>query len=142
MLNFNLYMMPANLAYLLHSWLCYPWKTYCQVLNKGCEWGRIQSHSLWVRGHSLLPLNWSLVYLNHSYGLYLTLILLKPKVISLCHHYTARPACTSIQSDQTLYWWLTNLKVFTWISWKMLMESAKNGKWIIPFKKLSRLRIN
>ena len=32
----------------------------------------------------------------------LTLILLEPKVISLCHHYRARPACTSVQSDQVI----------------------------------------
>ena len=100
--------------------------------NKGCEWGITLKT---IRGDSLLPFNWSLGYL--------TLILLKPKVISLCHHYTARPACTSVQSDQTLYWWLTNLKVFTWKSLlKMIMDRSKNGKWIIPFKELSRLRVN
>ena len=38
----------------------------------------------------------------------LTLILLTPKVTSLCHHYRARPARTSMQSDQALYCWLTN----------------------------------
>ena len=30
----------------------------------------------------------------------LTLILSEPKVISLCHQYRARSACTSLQSDQ------------------------------------------
>ena len=34
---------------------------------------------------------------------YLTLILPTPKVISLCHRYRAKPACTSVQSDQALY---------------------------------------
>ena len=37
----------------------------------------------------------------------LTLILLKMKEISLCHHYIARPTYTSVQSDQALYCWLT-----------------------------------
>ena len=35
-------------------------------------------------------------------------ILLRPKVISLCHQYRATPAGTSVQSDQALYCWLTN----------------------------------
>ena len=34
----------------------------------------------------------------------LTLILLEPKVIRLCHQYRA------VQSDQTQYCWLTNFK--------------------------------
>ena len=33
----------------------------------------------------------------------ITLILLEPKVISLCHQYIARPACKCVQSDQALY---------------------------------------
>ena len=37
----------------------------------------------------------------------LTLILLKPKEISLCHQYRTRPACTSMQSEQALYCWLS-----------------------------------
>ena len=40
----------------------------------------------------------------------LTLNQPKPKVISLCHQYKARPACTSVQSDQALCCWLTNFK--------------------------------
>ena len=40
----------------------------------------------------------------------LTFILREPKVISLCHQYITRPACTSVQSDQVLYCWLTNFK--------------------------------
>ena len=40
----------------------------------------------------------------------LTVILPEPKVISLCHEYRARLACTSVQSDQTVYCWLTNFK--------------------------------
>ena len=42
------------------------------------------------------------------YDYILTLIL--PKVISLCHQYRARPTCTTVQSDQALYCWLTNFK--------------------------------
>ena len=48
-------------------------------------------------------LNWSLSSL-------LTLILLEPNVISLCHKYRTRPACTSMQSGQVLYCWQTNFK--------------------------------
>ena len=41
----------------------------------------------------------------------LTLILPTPKLISLCHQYRARPpACTSVQSDQAQYCWLTVFK--------------------------------
>ena len=38
----------------------------------------------------------------------LTVNQLESKVISLCHQYRARPACTSVQSDQALYCWLAN----------------------------------
>ena len=63
----------------------------------------------------------------------LTLILLEPKVISICHQYRARLACTSVQSDQALYCWLTNyqLQIIILISLKMIMGSFK--RWIIPF---------
>ena len=40
----------------------------------------------------------------------LTLILPTPKVISLCHQYRGRQACTSVQFDQALYCWLTNFR--------------------------------
>ena len=33
---------------------------------------------------------------------FLTIILPTPKMISLSHQYRARPACTSVQSDQAL----------------------------------------
>ena len=73
---------------------------------------------------------------------YLTLILPTSKVISLCHQYWARPACTSMQSDQDLYYWPTQLQVFILISLKMIMHSAKNGRWIMPFKKFGMIRVN
>ena len=38
-----------------------------------------------------------------GYVFSLSLTLLEPKVISLCHQYRARAACTSTQSDQALY---------------------------------------
>ena len=44
----------------------------------------------------------------------LTVILLEPKVICLCHQYRIRPAFTSIQSDQTQYCCLTNFKRQKW----------------------------
>ena len=40
----------------------------------------------------------------------LTLFLLEPNMIGLCQQYTARPACTSMKSDQALYCWLTSFK--------------------------------
>jgi hypothetical protein len=40
----------------------------------------------------------------------LTFKVLELKALSLCHRYRARPACTSVQSDQALYCWLTKLK--------------------------------
>ena len=50
-------------------------------------------------------------YIYYTYCL--TLVLLEPKVISLCHMYRARPACISVQSDQVLYCWLTNLSWYS-----------------------------
>ena len=38
-----------------------------------------------------------------------TLILLEPKVISICHQYKVRQFCTPMQFDHALYCWLTNL---------------------------------
>ena len=35
-------------------------------------------------------------------------------VISLCHQYRARPACTSVQSDQALYCWQIYFKFSSW----------------------------
>ena len=85
---------------------------------------------------TVTPLLFLLVRLN------LTLISLKPKVINLCHQYRARPTCTSMQSDQALYsvnWPSSNSHFDTS---KMKMYSAKNGRWIIQFKKFGRLRVN
>ena len=67
----------------------------------------------------------------------LNLILLKPKVISLCHQYKARPDFTSGQSDQALYCWL-----LIFLSLKMIMNNSKIERWNISFKKFSRLRVN
>ena len=66
-------------------------------------------------------------------GCTLTLILLEPKVISLCHQYRAKPACTSMQSDR-----LYQLQVLTL---KMIMDSPKNGRRNILFKKFNKLRV-
>ena len=44
---------------------------------------------------------------------------------SLCHQYRARPVCTSMQSDQALYCWLTSYQVIILISLKMIMDSSK-----------------
>ena len=71
----------------------------------------------------------------------LTLILPKPKIISLCHHYRTRSAGTSAQSDQAIHsvgW----PKSSTHLDFpKMIMDSAKNVRWIIPFKKFGRLMV-
>ena len=72
----------------------------------------------------------------------LTLILPTLKVISLCHQYRARPECTSMQSDQALYCWLTNFKVFILISLKLTMDSAKMQGWFFfSFKKFGMIRV-
>ena len=57
------------------------------------------------------------LYINAIYLLpQLTLILLKPKVVSLCHQYI------SVLSDQTLYCWPTNFKSkIILITLKMIM---------------------
>ena len=48
-------------------------------------------------------------------------------MISLCLQYRARSACTSVQSDQALYCWLTNFK-FSSRYPKMIMDSSKKWK--------------
>ena len=74
----------------------------------------------------------------------LTIILLESKVISLCHHNRARPACTSVQSDQALYCILADqLKILILIFPKNNNDSSKNGDWNISFfKEFCRLRVN
>ena len=73
----------------------------------------------------------------------LTLILLEPKVISVCQQYRARPACTSVQSDLVLYRWMSNFQASSFLNIpKMIKDSSsKNGRWIIPFKRFGRLRV-
>ena len=67
------------------------------------------------------------IYISVFCDLYinLTLILLEQKVISLCHQYRARPACTFVQSVDIL----NN------------DNGQKKGRWIIPFKKFMLLTI-
>ena len=80
------------------------------------------------------------IFWKHNW-IVLTLILLELKVISLCHQHRARPACTAGQSDQTLYYWL----LWTSNSYlgipKIDNGQFRNGRWIIPCKKFSRLRV-
>ena len=52
----------------------------------------------------------------------LTITLLDPKMISLCHHYRDRPTYISVQSDQALYCWLAMSQFHLAISkieWKL-----------------------
>ena len=51
---------------------------------------------------------WFIIKHFSDFHYYLNPYLLEAKVISLCHQYRARPAFTSVQSDQALYCWLTN----------------------------------
>ena len=48
----------------------------------------------------------------------------------------------SVHSDQGLSCLLTNFQVLILIFFKMIMDSSKNGRWIIPLKKFGRLRVN
>ena len=70
----------------------------------------------------------------------LTLILLTPKVNSLCHQYRARLACTPVQSDR--------LYTVSWPTFSFHLDFPKsdNGKFqnigrIIPFKKFGMVRV-
>ena len=75
-----------------------------------------------------------IVYILISWEVFLILILLWPKEISLCHQYRARLACMSMQSDLRAFYavgWLTSSPYI-----------SEDGSWIIPFKKFSRLRVN
>ena len=83
--------------------------------------------------------NRKLVVLPLGDNSYIILILLEPKVISLCHHHRARPPCTSMQSEQALYCWLTK---FTFI----YIDIPKNDngqikKMANKFQKFIRLMI-
>ena len=75
------------------------------------------------------------VYIKQVYCLFLqevfklTLILLEPKVISLCHHYRARRAVWPSFSF--------HLDVL-----KFIMDSSKNGRRIIPFKEIQPVKVN
>ena len=53
---------------------------------------------------------------------FLILILLEPKVISLCHQYRARSVCTSVQSPGSIL--LADQLQVT----KMIMGGSKNGR--------------
>ena len=82
------------------------------------------------------------LFLLGYWQFFLTLILSELKVVSLCHQYRARQACTSVQSDQTLYY------KNGWPSSSSHLDIPKNDngqfpkwKWYIPFKKFSRLRV-
>ena len=102
-----------------------------------------------------------------SYNFILTFILLEPKVISLCK-YSKQPwgqaalpisslnrkwsaFATSIEPVQPAHLCsLTKLYTVGWptsglhldILKKLIKNSSKNGKWIIPFENFSRLRVN
>ena len=52
--------------------------------------------------------HWCFILVRTGYKIILTIILLETNGISLCHLYITRPACTFVQSDQTLHCWLTN----------------------------------
>ena len=54
----------------------------------------------------------------------LNLTPLEPKVITLCYQYSARPACTSVQSDHAIYCWLNNFK----FSIDIRLDIPKNNK--------------
>ena len=47
------------------------------------------------------------------------------KMISLCYQCRARPVCTSVQSDEALYCWITNFQVFILISLNMIQKGKK-----------------
>ena len=80
-------------------------------------------------------MNRSLLYYFKTLNVQLlTLILPNPKVTSLCHQYRARPACTSGQSDQAIYTVGRQTSCFYLDMPKIIMDSSKNVRWIIPFK--------
>ena len=55
------------------------------------------------------------------------------------HQYRAKPA---VQTDHSLLWLLAGqFQLLILISLKVILDSSKNGNWIIPFKKFSRLRV-
>ena len=65
------------------------------------------------------------------------------KMIWFCYQYRARTAYTSMQSDlRLLYCWLTIFRFSSWYPLKWKWRVLKNGRWITPFMKFSRLRVN
>ena len=73
--------------------------------------------------------------------LIVTFNLLELKVISLWHQYWVSQdrlhVHISVQSDQALYCWLTNLDIL-----KIIIDSSKFRRYIILFKKFNRIRVN
>ena len=63
--------------------------------------------------------------------IHLTLILLELKVVSLCHQYRVRPACTSVQSNQALHMLADQLHVLILIPLKLIIEGSKTGRWTV-----------
>ena len=84
----------------------------------------------------------SSLYRDTEMTTFLTLILPTPNVNSLCHQYKARPACTSVHNAWPCSILLAgHLQVFILISLKTIMDSSKNARWNIPFKKFGMVRV-
>ena len=56
---------------------------------------------------------------------------------NLCHQYRVRHLCSLTR----LYYLLISFTFSSWYPLKMIMDSSKNGRWIILFKNFSRIRV-
>ena len=92
--------------------------------------------------YNFYVLSYDSKYYRHIIISDLTLFLMEPKVISICHQCRARPACTSVQYDQPLYFWLTNMKkYFILISLNYKWTVNKNNRCIIPINNFGMLSL-
>ena len=111
-------------------------RKYCNIARKVIYFHVVKWYlpliSVWI--YSLLSRFQYLNKINIIITMHISILaLLEPKAISLCYQYRVRP---------------TRLYTFDWPTSsshvdfpKMIMDSSKNGSWIIPFKKIV-LRVN
>ena len=113
---------------------------YIIILHKEKSLNYFKAKKLYLRAFWYSSILWKSLYIDiHVYiirYLKLTLILPTSKEIGLYHQYRTRSACTGSK----IVGWPTsssNLDIP-----KMIMKSAKNGMWIIPFKKFGMVKVN
>ena len=98
----------------------FTWNDARRSISASLKWIKLDSCHviLWIWADIFHKINQNMTLVIDKYvyiSLSLTLFLPESlEVISLCHQYRTRLACTSVQSDQALYCWLANFKFSSW----------------------------